>query len=113
MTDRIIPYSQSQALADPPTPLGTSPGASTAAAPPSGISGKASAAAGAAGPSSEAVTLTPDAQTSTDLLEAARSAPDINYQAVESLKAKIAAGTYQVPPEKLATSLIVALAETR
>jgi flagellar biosynthesis anti-sigma factor FlgM len=113
MTSRITSYSQSQALADPPTPLGTSPGASPAAAPPSATSGTASAEAGAAGPSREAVTLTPDAQTSTDLLEAARAAPDIDHQAVQSLKAQIASGTYQVPAESLATSIVVALAETR
>jgi flagellar biosynthesis anti-sigma factor FlgM len=62
--------------------------------------------------SGEAVTLTPDAQTSADLLEAARAASGIDTQAVQSLKAGIASGSYQVPPENLAASIVAALTET-
>ena len=109
MTNRIISYSQSQALNDP---YG-SPGASPAAPPPGASSVTSSAGAGAAAPSGEAVTLTPDAQSSTDLLEAARAASGIDQQAVQSLKAEILSGGYQVPPESLATSIVVALSETR
>jgi flagellar biosynthesis anti-sigma factor FlgM len=105
MTNRIISYSQSQALSDPyGSPGATPPGASSVTS---------SAGASAAASSGEAVTLTPDAQTSTDLLEAARAASGIDQQAVQSLKAEITSGTYQVPLESLATSIVAALSETR
>jgi flagellar biosynthesis anti-sigma factor FlgM len=105
MTSPISSYSQSSGL---PDPIGSAAGA-PAASPP----GASSSRAGAPAPSGEAVTLTPDAQTSTDLLEAARSAPGVDYQAVQSLKAEIASGTYQVPSENLAASIVAAFAETR
>ena len=109
MTNRIVPYSQSQALTDP---YG-SPGASPAATPPGASAVTSSTGAGAAAPSGEAVTLTRDAQTSRNLLEAARAASGIDQQAVQSLKAEITSGAYQVPPENLATSIVTALSETR
>ena len=61
----------------------------------------------------EAVTLTPDARTSTELLEAARAAEGSDQDAVQSLKSQIASSTYQVPPEKLAAAIVAALAEIR
>jgi flagellar biosynthesis anti-sigma factor FlgM len=99
MTSPISSYSQSSGL---PDPIGSAAGA-PAASPP----GASSSRAGAAAASGEAVTLTPD------LLEAARSAPGVDYQAVQSLKAEIASGTYQVPSENLAASIVAAFAETR
>jgi len=59
------------------------------------------------------VTLTPDAQTSADLLEAARAAAGVDHQAVQGLKAQIMSGTYDVPPENLAASIVAALTETQ
>ncbi len=109
MTSRITSYSQSEALTD----AFASPGASPAATPPGASSVTSSTGAGATAHSGEAVTLTPDAQTSTELLEAARAAPDVDQQAVDSLKADIGSGTYQVPPKALATSIVVALTEIR
>jgi flagellar biosynthesis anti-sigma factor FlgM len=102
MTSRITSYSQSQALPDPKAPpVASSPAASSGSP------------AGAAQSASEAVTLTPDAQTSTELLEAARAASGMDHQAVQALKAEIISGTYQVPPENLAASIVAALTETR
>jgi flagellar biosynthesis anti-sigma factor FlgM len=108
MTTRIDSYSEGQALTDP----FTSPGASPAASLPA-VSSATSATGAATAPSTEAVTLTPEAQTSTDLLEAARAASGVDHQAVQSLKADISSGTYQVPPESLATTIVAALAELR
>ncbi len=110
MTSPVSSYSQNQGLSDPREPANTSPGAA-----PSGASslpmdpGSASDAVQAG----EAVTLTPDAQASADLLETARKASGIDQQAVQSLKAEITSGTYQVPPETLAASIVAALTETR
>jgi flagellar biosynthesis anti-sigma factor FlgM len=106
MTSPISSFSSSQDLSGPSgaenvLPTAT-PSAGAAAIPSSGSA-----------PSGEAVTLTPDAQTSTALLEAARDATGIDQQAVQSLKAGIISGTYQVPPESLAASIVTALSETR
>jgi anti-sigma28 factor (negative regulator of flagellin synthesis) len=103
MTTPVSSYSQSQALSDPIVPPSNAP-----ATPPGGAGSQAAAGASA----SEAVTLTPDAQTSAELLEAARAAAGIDEPAVQSLKANILSDTYQVPPENLAASIIAAMAET-
>jgi flagellar biosynthesis anti-sigma factor FlgM len=111
MTSPVSSYSRSPGLSDQigsasTASAGTPPGAASlatsAASPPS-----------AAAPSGEAVTLTPNAQTSADLLEAARAAAGVDHQAVQALKAEIASGTYQVPPENLAASIVAALTETQ
>jgi flagellar biosynthesis anti-sigma factor FlgM len=85
--------------------------ASRAVNPPGASAVAASSGSTAAAPEGEAVTLTQDAQTSTDLLEAARAAPGIDQQAVQSVKDAIGSGTYQVPPENLAASIVAALKE--
>jgi flagellar biosynthesis anti-sigma factor FlgM len=107
MTSPVTSYTQGQGLSDP---IGSS-----SAAPPSASSQtpSAGASADAASSSGEAVTLTSDAKTSTDLLEAARAATGVDLQAVQSLKTQITAGTYNVPPASLASSIVAALAETR
>ena len=106
MTNRISSYSQTPPLPDRFTsPAATLPGASALTA--------SAGSTAVTAPSGEAVTLTPDAQTSTDLLEAARAAPDVDQQTVQSLKSEINSGTYQVPPERLAAAIIAAGVETR
>jgi len=59
--------------------------------------------------SAEAVTVSSDASTTAQLLSAARSADGIDQQAVQTLKAQIQSGTYNIPPDKLATSIATAL----
>jgi flagellar biosynthesis anti-sigma factor FlgM len=61
--------------------------------------------------SAEAVTLSPDAQTTTQLLGAARSASGMNEQAVAQLRASIQNGTYDVSPDTLARSITNAVKE--
>jgi flagellar biosynthesis anti-sigma factor FlgM len=102
MTSPVNSFSPSQALPDPVTPSNTSSVSTSAGSP-----------AGSAASSGEAVTLTPDAQTSAALLNAARAAAGVDLQAVQSLKAQIASSAYQVPPETLAASIVAALAEIR
>ena len=102
MTSPVSSYFQSRSLPD----------AVTAPAASSSTKSQGSTAAAAA-PAGEEVTLTPDAQTSADLLEAARTASGIDHNAVQSLKTQINAGTYEVPPETLAASIQAAISETR
>jgi flagellar biosynthesis anti-sigma factor FlgM len=106
MTSSISSYSSGPAGSADSSSLPTPPAASSVA--PSSTS-PADAAIGAG----EAVTLTADARASTDLLEAARAADGVDYQAVQSTKDGIASGTYQVAPESLAASIIAALSETQ
>jgi flagellar biosynthesis anti-sigma factor FlgM len=81
--------------------------------------GEAAATAGASGAaestpsaiSGEAVTLSADAQTTTQLLGAARNASGVNEQAVAQLRAAIQNGTYSVSPDTLARSISSALKE--
>jgi negative regulator of flagellin synthesis FlgM len=101
MTSPISSFSPSRGSSDP---IG-SPASSPAAG--------ASSSADAAAPSSDTVTLTADAQTSTDFLEAARAASGVDEQAVQSLKADVQSGNYQVTAEKLAASIAAGAAETR
>ncbi|WP_419759410.1 flagellar biosynthesis anti-sigma factor FlgM [Acidisoma sp.] len=97
MTSPISSYLQSRSLPDTALSSVTKPPESTAAAVPAG----------------EEVTLTSDAQISADLLEAARTASGVDHSAVESLKAQMGAGTYEVSPETLAASILAANTETR
>jgi flagellar biosynthesis anti-sigma factor FlgM len=107
MTGPVTSFSQGQGLSDPIGSTTTAPTSASSSTPSSGSPAGAAVAAG------EAVTLTPEAQTSTDLLEAARAATGVDLQAVQSLKAQIMAGTYQVPPANLAASIVAALTEMR
>jgi flagellar biosynthesis anti-sigma factor FlgM len=107
MTNPVSSYSPGQALSDPIGSASAAPNAASSSTSPSGSPPDAPVSSG------EAVTLTSDAKTSTDLLQAAREAAGIDLQAVQSLKAQIIAGTYQIPPAKLAASIIAALAETQ
>ncbi len=106
MTSPISSYSSGPVGSANTSSLATPPGASSVAL-------SSALSAGEAGTPGEAVTLTSDAQTSADLLEAARTAEGVNHQAVQSLRNGIASGTYQVPPETLAASIIVSLSETQ
>jgi anti-sigma28 factor (negative regulator of flagellin synthesis) len=111
MTSPVSSYSQAPGLPDPIGSAGTAP-----AGPPLGEAPSVTSAGsppGAAAPSGEAVTLTPDAQTSADLLEAARAAAGLDHQAVQGLKAEIMSGTYEGPAENLAASIVAALTETQ
>jgi flagellar biosynthesis anti-sigma factor FlgM len=113
MTSPISSYSQSQGL---PDPIGSSNASSTAAPPGASATSSGTSSgtpADAAARSGEAVTITPNAQSSADLLEAARAATGTDQQAVQSLKADILSGSYQVPPDNLAASIVAALAEIR
>jgi flagellar biosynthesis anti-sigma factor FlgM len=59
--------------------------------------------------SGEAVTVSADAMTAAQLLTAARNSDGIDQAAVQNLKSQIQAGTYNIPPDKLATSISTAL----
>ena len=101
MTSPIHAFSPAQVSPDPIGSVSGSPAAG------------ASSSAATVAPMSDTVTLTSDAQTSTDLLEAARAASGVDVQATQSLKAQVQTGNYQVPPDKLAASIAAAVAETR
>jgi flagellar biosynthesis anti-sigma factor FlgM len=107
MTGPVTSYSQGQGLSDPIGSASAAPSSASSPPPSAGATADGAVASG------EAVTLTAEAQTSTALLEAAREATGVDPQAVQSLKAQIMAGTYQVPPAKLAASIVTALSETR
>ncbi|HEY1858025.1 flagellar biosynthesis anti-sigma factor FlgM [Acidocella sp.] len=64
-----------------------------------------------AGSSGEAVTLSDDAQTTTQLLGAARNSSGVNEQAVAQLRASVQNGTYDVSPDTLARSITSAVKE--
>ncbi len=102
MTSPISSYSQTQGLSNP-----SGPGSAAPRPKPPGASPSADAAA----PQGEAVTLTSGAQTSTQLLDAARAAAGIDNQTVQTLRAAIQADTYNVPPDTLATSIVAALTD--
>jgi flagellar biosynthesis anti-sigma factor FlgM len=75
------------------------------------VAGSASLPATAAGSTegSEAVTVSPDAATTTQLLEAARNADGVDSGAVQQLRGAVQSGSYDVTPEALAQSIIGAL----
>jgi len=59
----------------------------------------------------EAVTVSSDASTSTELLASARSADGINQSVVSALRSAVQNGAYNVSPEDLARSITSALRE--
>src|ERR1700726_4087577 len=69
-------------------------------------------AASSAASQSEAVTLSPAAQTTTQLLTSARSAEGFNQTAVDQIRGALQAGTYNVAPEDLAQAIATVLKET-
>jgi negative regulator of flagellin synthesis FlgM len=101
MTNSIYPVS--------PTPL---PPDAPAAIPGTPAKATTSDANLSAPPPGEAVTLSAAAQTSTQLLSAARDATGINQAAVAQIRAAIANGTYNVSPENLAQAIATVLKET-
>lgn len=61
--------------------------------------------------STEAVTVSADAQTRIQLLDAARTAPGIDSQRISQTRNAIQSNSYNVPPEDLATAIATALKE--
>ncbi len=100
MTNTIPPLSQ------PSLPVETTaPQAASSPAPP---------AASATPPAqTDSVTLSAAAQTSTQLLGAARAASGINHAAVAQLRGALQSGAYNVSPEKLAQAIATVLKESK
>jgi TRAP-type uncharacterized transport system substrate-binding protein len=67
------------------------------------------AAANSAG--TEAVTVSAEAQTRTQLLDAARIAPGINQPAISELRTAVQTNSYNIPAEDLATAIATAIKE--
>lgn len=93
MTNTIPP------LAQTPLPVETT---APPAAPPATVAASAPA-------QTDSVTLSAAAQTSTQLLGAARAADGVNQPAVAQIRGALQAGTYSVPPEKLAQAIATVL----
>jgi anti-sigma28 factor (negative regulator of flagellin synthesis) len=104
MTSPITSYSQAQGLAGSNGPGSAAPRTAPTAQ-------DVSSSSNAAPSPVEAVTLTSGAQTSQQLLDAARAASGIDSQTVQNLRAAIQADLYNVPPETLATSIVAALSD--
>jgi flagellar biosynthesis anti-sigma factor FlgM len=81
---------------------------SSAAARPAATPQAASGAETAAG---EAVTVSADANTSTQLLDAARNADGMDDAAVQRLRSAVQSGTYDVSPQDLARAMTNAARE--
>ncbi|MDE1895632.1 MAG: flagellar biosynthesis anti-sigma factor FlgM [Rhodospirillales bacterium] len=97
MTNTIQPYMQLPAMdaASPPPP---------AAKPqPSTVSQTGQA---------DSVTLSEAAQTNAALVSAARGATGVNQQNINTIKAALANGSYNVSPENLAQAISTVLSET-
>jgi flagellar biosynthesis anti-sigma factor FlgM len=97
----IGPLSQ---IPDTAAPAAQASGASAASAKTAATAATKQSAVGG-----EAVTLSSDAQTTAQLLTAARNSDGIDQATVQSLKSQIQSGTYNVPPDKLATAIVTAL----
>ncbi len=65
----------------------------------------------AATASTEAVTLSSDAQTRTQLLDAARIADGAAHPAIAQLRAAIQSNSYNIPPHALAGAIATAMKE--
>jgi flagellar biosynthesis anti-sigma factor FlgM len=101
----IGPLSQNN---ETPASAGQAPAGQTRAA--TAASAQANS-AGAKQPSAiaEAATVSSDAVTAAQLLAAARSSTGIDQAAVQKIKTQIQSGTYNIPPDKVATSILTAL----
>jgi flagellar biosynthesis anti-sigma factor FlgM len=99
----ILPITQSPMSSDNAEATGSSaaarPGANTQAA-------------GAETAAGEAVTVSADANTSTQLLDAARNADGMDDAAVQRLRSAVQGGTYDVSPQDLARAMTNAARET-
>jgi flagellar biosynthesis anti-sigma factor FlgM len=104
MTNTISPFSQ--------TPLPTETTGQSATNPTVRSAGSASAERNAAASQSDSVTLSEAAQTTTQLLDAARAASGIDQAAIDQIRGALAAGTYNVAPEDLAQAIALVLKET-
>jgi len=96
------------------SPLRQTPPPATNVAEPSNTPAKptASGNASSAAPQSEAVTLSEAAQTTTQLLNAARESNGINQSAVDQIRGALANGSYSVSPADLAQAIATVLKET-
>jgi flagellar biosynthesis anti-sigma factor FlgM len=101
MTNTISPLPQTP---PPAATLGETNPAPAKPAAPAGESNTAS--------QSEAVTLSEAAQTTTQLLNAAREANSVNQSAVEQIRGALANGSYNVSPADLAQAIATVLKET-
>ena len=66
-----------------------------------------------AAPQTDSVTLSPAAQSGAQLLTAAQGSTGIDQASVASIRAQLAAGTYNVSPENLAQAIATVLKETK
>lgn len=97
-------------MTNPISSVSQTPPPSSASAPPGAP--KSNAQPSAAAPQGDSVTLSTDAQTSTQLLNAARDASGVNPQAVERIRTALQGGNYNVGPDELAQAIATVLKET-
>ncbi len=71
------------------------------------------ASAGSSATPGEAVTLSAAAQTSTQLLNAARDASGVNQAAVDKIRTALQGGNYNVAPQDLAHAIVTVLKELK
>lgn len=101
MTSGIRPYSGT----DPSAEVASSSGGATANA---AKANNSEPVVTQAAPSNEAVTLTENAQASSQLLAGARQAPGVDAKAVARLSTAVQNHSFSVPPDALASSIISA-----
>ena len=77
------------------------------------ISGGAASPPQAAPAQTDSVTLSQAAQSGAALLNSAQGAPGIDQNAVASIRAQLANGSYNVSPENLAQAIATVLKETK
>ena len=100
MTNTISPFSQTPRAAETSASSVGAASAKPASSAPQGAS---------AAPQGEAVTLSAAAQTTTQLLNAARTSNGVNQTAVQQIRSALQAGTYNVTPENLANAIATVL----
>jgi flagellar biosynthesis anti-sigma factor FlgM len=103
MSNIISPLPQTPVPVESPGAGGT-PGANRASTPAAGGSGSAAS-------SADSVTISPAAQTTTQLLTAAREASGVDQAQVDQIRGALAAGTYNIAPEDLAQAIATVLKE--
>jgi len=101
MTNPISPISQ------PPIPLETNAVIADTAPPKPAVTQTSGSAS-----ESDSVTLSAAAQTSTQLLGAARAASGIDQAASERIRGALASGSYNVTPKDLSQAIATLLKET-
>jgi flagellar biosynthesis anti-sigma factor FlgM len=100
MTNTIPPFSQT------PPPVADS-------AAPARQTGSAADPAADAAAQSDSVTLSAAAQTSTQLLNAARDSDGVDQAIVQQIRTSLQNGSYNVTPEDLAQAIAAVLKESR